>query len=287
MLKKISSVLFSTRLTAVLFIVFAAAMAVGTFLDASSETPPTPYTKELIYDAWWFELIMFIFVINFIGNIFRYNLHRPKMWASLMLHLAFILVIFGAFITRYVGFEGVMHIREGETADYILSDETYLDVFIDGDYMVDGVAQRRRVKPKKLRLSERLNNNFKLKSDYKGQDVVIEYRDFIKGAVEGLTPDENGEEYLKIVESGGGERHDHWVKVGDISNLHNILFTVNNPTEGAINITISDDGEATISSPFEGEYMIMADQSEGVVVADRVQRLDRKGTRLSRSKSVG
>jgi cytochrome c-type biogenesis protein CcsB len=271
MLKKISSVLFSTRLTAVLFIVFAVAMAVGTFLDASAETPPTPYTKELIYDAWWFELILLIFVINFIGNIFRYNLQKPKMWASLMLHLAFILVIFGAFVTRYIGFEGVMHIREGETSNYILSDEAYLDVFIDGDFMVDGVAQRRRVKPKKLRLSEKLNNNFTLKSDYKGQDVVIEYKKFIKGAVEGLTPDENGEEYLKIVESGGGERHDHWVKVGDISNIHNILFAINNPTEGAINITISEDGQSTISSPFEGEYMIMADQSEGHVVADSVQ----------------
>jgi len=45
MQKKIASILFSTRLTAVLFLVFAAAMATGTFLDASSETSPTPYDK--------------------------------------------------------------------------------------------------------------------------------------------------------------------------------------------------------------------------------------------------
>ena len=144
MLKKIASILFSTRLTAVLFLVFAIAMAVGTFLDASAETPPTPFTRDLIYNAWWFEAIMAIFVINFVGNIFRYGLHKRKMWASLMIHVSFILVIFGAFVTRYIGFEGVMHIREGETADYILSEDTYLNVFIDGNFELDGVAQRRR-----------------------------------------------------------------------------------------------------------------------------------------------
>ena len=69
MIKKISSILFSTRLTAVLFIAFAAAMAVGTFMDASAETSPTPYTRELIYNAWWFEAIMGLLMINFIGNI--------------------------------------------------------------------------------------------------------------------------------------------------------------------------------------------------------------------------
>lgn len=190
MLKKIASVLFSTRLTAVLFLVFAAAMAAGTFLDSSSQTPPTPFTRELIYNAWWFEAIMAIFIINFIGNIFRYNLHKRKMWASLMLHLSLVLVIFGAFVTRYIGFEGVMHIREGQTENSILSEDTYLDVFIDGDYMLDGVAQRRKLKPKKLRLSDRLNNNFKIKTDYKGQPVTIQFKEFINGAVEGLTPDE-------------------------------------------------------------------------------------------------
>src|SRR5690606_2337563 len=268
MQKKIASVLFSTKLTAVLFIVYAIAMAAGTFMDADSQSPPTPYTRELIYNAWWFEAIMVLFAINFVGNIFRYNLHKPKMWASLMLHVSLILVIIGAFVTRYIGFEGVMHIREGQTENSILSEETYLDVFIDGNYMVDGVAQRRKLKPKKLRLSERLNNDFTIKTDYNNQPVTIEYKNFIEGAKEGLTPDDYGDEYLKVVESEGGERHDHWVKNGEVSNIHNILFAVNKPTEGAINITISDDGVYSISSPFEGEYLRMADQQKGAVAAD-------------------
>ncbi len=271
MKKKIASVLFSTRLTAFLFIAFAVAMAAGTFMDADSQSPPTPYTRELIYNAWWFEAIMLLFVINFLGNIFRYNLHKREMWSSLMLHLAFILVIVGAFVTRYIGFEGIMHIREGQTENVILSDQTYLGVFIDGDYIVDGVAQRRKLEPRKLRLSEKLNNDYTINTDYNGQPVTIKIKKFIKGAIEGLTKSEDGEEYLKIVESGDGQRHEHWVKVGEVSDIHNILFAINKPTAGAINITYSDDGNYTIFSPFEGNFMRMADQMKGEVTADSVQ----------------
>jgi hypothetical protein len=55
MLKKLTNLLFSTRLTGTLFIVFAIAMAVGTFMDQGQSTSPTPYSRTLIYNAWWFE----------------------------------------------------------------------------------------------------------------------------------------------------------------------------------------------------------------------------------------
>lgn len=273
MQKKLAGILFSTRLTATLFIVFATAMAIGTFMDASAETSPTPYSRELIYNAWWFEAIMAFFVINFLGNMFRYKLHKKEKWATLTLHLSFILIIIGAFITRYIGYEGVMHIREGESSNTILSHETYLNGFIDGDYKIDGVAQRRKLAPKKLRLSERLDNDFSIHTDYNAQDVTISYKDFINNAKEGLVFSEDGDEYLKIVESSGGSRHDHWVKLGKVSEIHNILFAINKPTEGAINITYNEDGSYTMDAPFEGSFMRMADQMQGKVTKDSVQPL--------------
>ena len=108
MQKKILNFLFSTKLTAVLFIVFAVAMATGTILDAPAfgnptDQSPTPYTRQLIYNTWWFEAIMVFFVINFCGNIFRYRLHKKEKWATLILHLAFIFILVGAFVTRYIG----------------------------------------------------------------------------------------------------------------------------------------------------------------------------------------
>ncbi len=271
MIKKITQFLFSTKLMSALFIFFAAAMAVGTFMDASSETSPTPYSREMIYNAWWFELIMVLLMINFIGNIKKYRLFRKKQWASLMLHLSFILILLGAFVTRYISYEGVMHIREGATQDTFLSSDAYLSTFIDGDYMVDSIPQRRRIAPKLLRLSERLNNDFSIETDYNGQPVTIEFKDYIENAKKDIVLDDEGTNFIKIVESGGmGNRHEHWIADGQLLNIHDMFFTFNNPMQGAVNIT-HDNGNYTIVSPTEGQYMRMADQLKGTLVADSVQ----------------
>ena len=72
---KVISFLSSTRLMAVLFIVFAFAMAVGTFIEDAYNTETA---RLYIYNAKWFEIIMLFFVINFIGNIKRYQLHKKR-----------------------------------------------------------------------------------------------------------------------------------------------------------------------------------------------------------------
>ena len=57
MVKKIVSVLVSTRLTAFLFLFFSASMAVGTFVESKHGTEAA---KILIYNARWFEFIILI-----------------------------------------------------------------------------------------------------------------------------------------------------------------------------------------------------------------------------------
>ena len=47
MQKRIADFLFSTRLMAVLVIVYAVAMATGTILDAGPETSPRPAAAEV------------------------------------------------------------------------------------------------------------------------------------------------------------------------------------------------------------------------------------------------
>ncbi|WP_084112780.1 cytochrome c biogenesis protein CcsA [Mesonia phycicola] len=251
---------------AVLFIVFALAMAIGTFVENSYTTATA---REWIYNAWWFEAIMLLFAVNFLGNIKRYRLWSKEKASTLLLHLSFFLIIIGAAITRYIGYEGVMPIREGEVSNVMLSQETYLTAMIDGEF--NGEPLRRSVELP-LNLAPGINNLKTVTTDFKGQKITFEVTEFINGAEEGLVEDENGENYLKIVEAGGGQRHDHYLKENEVANIHNILFALNKPTEGAINFMI-ENGEYKISSPFEGNYMRMADQKQGSVVADTVQPL--------------
>ena len=63
--KKILSLLSSTRLMAVLFILFAVAMAAGTFIEDAYNTDTA---RVIVYNAVWFEVIMVFFIINFLGQ---------------------------------------------------------------------------------------------------------------------------------------------------------------------------------------------------------------------------
>jgi cytochrome c-type biogenesis protein CcsB len=258
---QLAKIFFSTRLTALLFILYPTAMAFGTFIETWYSTDTA---KIWIYNARWFEALMVLMAINFIGNIFKYRLLRREKWAVLMLHLSFLLILIGAFVTRYIGYEGVMPIREGVTENQFLSEKTYLTVFVDGE--IEGQARRKKLEGDLL-LSEHVDNSFVWNNEFDGQDFSIEYVDFMENATEGLVLDENGERYLKIVEAGDGTRHDHYLKEGDIANIHNILFTLNRPQEGAINIRL-EAGEYFINSPFSGQYMRMADQFQGILEAD-------------------
>lgn len=271
MQKKIANFLFSTRLTAFLFIAFAVAMAVGTLLDRNMDTSPTPYTRTLIYNAWWFEAIMVFFVINFVGNIFRFRLHKKEKWATLILHLSFIFILLGAFITRYVGFEGMMPIREGATESEFFSQKTYIGGRIIGDYEIDGQLQQRRIE-ENVDFSERLDNDFDRTFDYGDTEVTIKLDQFIKGAEKDVIPNETGKRYLKVVEAGDSGPHNHFLEDGKTANLHNVLISLNKFQEGAINIIETEEG-LFINSPYEGDYMTMATRATGKLVKDSLQPL--------------
>ena len=264
--KKIYSFLFSTRLMALLFISYAVAMATGTFIESKYNTDTA---KILIYNAWWFEAIHVFFLINFIGNIKRYQLWKKEKWATLILHLSFVFILLGAFVTRYISYEGMMPIREGASENQIYSDKTFLTVFADGEYKGE---MKRRIFEKQLLLAPTTNNNFSMSENFADTNFEVEYQNFIMGAKEYIKADPKGITYLKLVEAGDGGRHEHYLKDGEVQNIHNVLFSLNKYTDGAININTSGT-EYTIQTPFEVSFMRMADKLQGKITKDNVQPL--------------
>ncbi len=279
-MKKIYNTLFSTRLTAILFVLFAAAMAIATFIENDFGTQTA---KAVVYSSWWFELMMILFVVNFIGNIKKYELLKKEKRSNLILHLSFILIIFGAAITRYVSFEGIMPIYEGETTNFMLSDKAYLKVHIDDDNEQKKPLSNHYLFAKSPESSAsfiatvtnflnfiRGGNDFVIKTDFKGKPVSIKYVNFIPNAYEELEIGVGRDTYLKIVESSGDGRHEHFIKAGETLNIHNALVSYEDPSDGAINIFTEND-TLKINSPFPGNYMIMASQIKGDVVRDSTQ----------------
>ena len=264
---KILQYLFSTKFMLVLLILFPVAMGIGTFLESWYSTDAA---RIWIYNAWWFELLMLLLMVNFMGNIKKYNLLSKEKLSVLILHLSFIFILLGAFVTRYIGDEGVMPIRENNVSNTYLSEKTYLTVFVDGTE--DGVPQRKTLKSYLL-LSEHVNNDFTINDDFYSKDFSISYNDYKENVTEGLVLDPSGERYIKLVEALDGNRQDHYIKEGQVTSIQNILFSFNYYQKGAINIT-SEAGEYYIESPFDGIYTIMSNQQSAELNKDKKQLLE-------------
>ena len=171
-IQKLISFIYSTKLMAILFITFAIAMAVGTFVENDYDTDTA---RIWVYNTWWFEAIMVLFVVNFIGNISRYRLLKKENWAVLVLHLSWVFIIVGAGVTRYFGNEGMISLREGETTNTYLSDRTYITIMVDGNYQG---APLRKKKQKEVLFSSHTSNHYKWTSDFKGKPFSITYKSF-------------------------------------------------------------------------------------------------------------
>ena len=260
-MNKFLSFIYSTRLMAVLFLIFAMAMGVATFVenDFGTET-----AKALIYNAWWFEGIMVFFVINFFGNIFKYKLYRKEKIVVLAFHLSFILIIIGAGITRYISYEGIMPIKEGTVSNKFLSEKTFISIVMN-----DGSVQKDPVHYPIL-LSAMGNNKFKHSTEFKGTDVEIKLTDYIPNASDVFEETETGDEYLLFVESGGGGRHNHYLKKGASELVHGVLVGFDSPNKNTIDLRTSSNG-LNINSTVDGNFFRMMDQYDGTITKDSLQ----------------
>lgn len=243
---------------AILFFVFATAMGIATFIENDFGTQTS---KALVYNTWWFEAIMVFFVINFFGNIFRYRLLRKEKWAVLLFHVAFLFILIGAGITRYIGYEGLMVIQEGEATNKFISETTYVNLVID-----DNTQQKSEHHP--ILLSAWGKNNWGVSTDFKGQPIKIELVDYIPWAEKKLVEDANGDEYLHFVESSSGSRHDHYIKKGTTQNIHNILVSFDSEKTNANVNFVTKNGELKILTKENGTWLRMADQAKGTISKD-------------------
>lgn len=116
-MEKIIKILESWKTAVILLAFYAAVMAAATFIEAAHGTETA---RRLVYSSWWFFLLHIVLTANFVFIAMRMKMWSRKRFGALMLHCGFIVIIIGAFITHVRGYEGVMHIREGESSSTII-----------------------------------------------------------------------------------------------------------------------------------------------------------------------
>ena len=217
----------------ILILIFAFAIGFATFIENDFGRATA---KALIFTAWWFELILVLLVYNLLNNILKFKLFRIEKIASLTFHLSFIIILIGAGITRYISYEGMMHIREGDATNLFISDDTFLQIHID-----DKLHQYRY--DKKLYLSAITSNNFNINVNFKDYDISIKSVAFLPNVKDSLFIGiDGGKTMLHLVVPGENGMQDEFLFDGQQRVIKGNIFTFNNNKEGAINCHLTADG---------------------------------------------
>jgi cytochrome c-type biogenesis protein CcsB len=258
-MKKLLKIIYSPRTTLGLLVIFALALAVATFIENAYDTATA---KILVYNAKWFEAVMILMILNFFGSIKRYQLFTWKRISGFIFHTAFIIIIIGAGVTRYFGFEGRMAIREGATINYMFSDKTFLNVRAnDGvkDYSIN----------EELTFGMITDNSFKVDVETEKGPIEIAYKDYFKKVEEVYEEgQEGGFTMLEITISVDGHKDDFIIRDGEFKMNHDTPITFNNNSRpDAIKITGTADN-LFISYPRDIITAEMPAMTEGLIPKD-------------------
>ena len=170
---------------AFLFLAFAFSMAIATFVESSYGTPTA---LALIYKTHWFEAIMVLLAINLVNNFIKYRFYTRQRISMGLFHISFIVILIGAAITRFISYEGVMHIRENTSSDFITSTDSYFYAGFENQQ-----------KEKKVLFSELAPKQFSAKFDVNGTSVKVKAVGFIENAERKAIPAESGEPVIDFV----------------------------------------------------------------------------------------
>jgi len=170
-MKNLVKYIFSMELAAVLLIVLAFAMGMATFIENDFGVSAS---KALIYNSIWFEVIIGLTFVNLVVNAFKMKPWKTAKWAVFTFHLAFILIILGAGVTRYIGTEGLMSIREGQMSNSFQSDKTYVVVKNESSEILS---------KKKVQFSSVTNNETTLDFDINNEEYTLHTYEFTPNAM--------------------------------------------------------------------------------------------------------
>ena len=229
---KLFNILFNTRAAGIYMLVFAASIAIATFVENDYGTSAA---QKIIFKSRWFELLLLLFCVSIIVNIFKFRMIQQKKWSLLLFHGAIVLIVIGAGLTRYIGFEGIMHIRENAVSNTFQSANTFLkfDVLKEGkEYHFNEEV-----------LFASLGNNSWHRSYLIENDVIdVTVKEFIPNPKQILSTSSDGKPILKIVIAGMNGREEYFIRQGQTKRIRNNIFNFkDSQLPDAVNIMYKND----------------------------------------------
>ena len=253
---------FSMKTAIILLVFFGLFSGVATFIenDFGVET-----SWALIYTSWWFELLQVALGLILIYNIIRYKIYTLDKLPSFIFHISFIFILIGSGMTRYFGFEGTLHVRNGMQENKVLSS----DAFIQANALKDGKSYSYS-HPQLI--SQVGHNNFSFSFDVAGDKATVKFKEYLPNATAKVVDDPSGVPMISMMLSGYGESLSVVLKEGDTYETSEYVFSFNGkPSQSRkeeIRFTL-EDGKFYFTSKSKIAWFKMAENKRGEYEADK------------------
>jgi len=251
----------------ILLVIFGASIGYATFAENSSGTE---YAKSIVYNAKWFEILLFLLVINLLGSVVKYKIVNKRKFSVLLFHLAFICILIGAAVTRFFGYEGVMHIRQGETSNEITSDKP--SVAITAEYKGE-----KNEKTTHASFTENGSENYAENLQIADKTIKVEKDLFIPNSVETIVSDEQGEAGISLfVMDQNNLGTDFILLNGETNNLGDISFSLNDSTRKAQVAFSVVNNQLYFKSTLPMAKMGMMEKEEAMIMPGQLNSAEQK-----------
>ncbi|MBE0492408.1 MAG: cytochrome c biogenesis protein CcsA [Sulfurospirillum sp.] len=249
-------ILVSMKVVILFLFAFAIVSGVATFVENDFGTDAS---WSVIYTAKWFEFIQIVLVVALISNIYKYKLYKKDKLPAFIFHVGFVVILLGAGITRYFGYEGSMHIREGFEENRIVSSDVFISVLAQKDEKNYGKSYKKIV-------SSFGGNDFSFSLDVDGKDLHVSYKDFIPNAKYDVVDDPNGIPMISMMLSSKGNAINAILSDGDIKEHEDFIFTFNAKSPSIVKPSVNfytKDGKIYVQSSQEIAWFRMMENTKG------------------------
>jgi len=230
------------KMAVLVLFLFGVFVGVATFIENDYGTQTA---QALIYKARWFEIFLAYFVAILTYQIFKYKSYKNRL-PVFIFHFSFIIIAFGALITRYVGYEGIMHIREGQATNKMVSDVKSLQLFAQN-------AENNASLEKVLYFSTMTKNSLSQSVSVGDKEVNVELIKYLPTFTQEVLADPNGSKILELKVSANGEGKIYFFKYGKVKDFGTfyVAYNAKNALEDKPTFNIADsNGTLRVQFPY-------------------------------------
>ena len=243
------------KMAVLMLFLFGVLIGAATFIENDYGTQTA---QALIYKAKWFEIFLAYFVAILVYQIAKYKSYKSKIPVFLF-HFSFLVIAIGALITRYVGYEGIMHIREGQETNKMVSDVKTLQIVAIN-------ADKNASLERELYFSTMTKNSLSESLSVGEKKVNVELVKYLPTSTQEVVADPKGSKLLEMKISADGKGKIHYFKQGKIKDFGTfyVAYNAKKTLEDKPTFDITDNnGELRVKFPYILDTLDMGTKESG------------------------